>query len=192
MLFLFSLCAPLLGTFFHPIIALLIVGLALFFKTGISTYGITLGIPTIIATLCWIVEQKSTKAARLGRFALNVMLPLACIIIFGLHPVGRNAVAYSLYWLIPPILFFMQHHNTWFKLINSALRITFITHAVGSILWLLIVPTTPIYWLSLIPIVAGERLRLATITSAMLTIIKLIERVKTPKTMHAIRIHNDR
>ncbi len=175
MLFLFSLCAPLVGTFLTPILALFIVGISLLFKNGISVYSITFGIPTIIATTCWIVEYKTTKIAKAAKIFFNVFLPIACIIAFAAHPVGSHAIAYALYWLIPPVLMAINSQNTFLQLLNRALRITFITHALGSIFWLYVLPTTPIYWLALIPVVAIERLCFAGITTAAISLIKMAE-----------------
>jgi hypothetical protein len=41
---------------------------------------------------------------------------------------------------------------------THALTATFIAHAVGSTIWIYSQPTTPAFWLALIPIVALERL----------------------------------
>ncbi len=84
-------------------------------------------------------------------------LPLLAIGLFGLHPVGFKAMMYSLFWLIPTLIgagvgksFFAQ-----------ALGATFTAHAVGSVIWLYTVPMVPADWLSLIPLVAVERLTFA-------------------------------
>jgi hypothetical protein len=61
------------------------------------------------------------------------------------------------------------------KTLNSSLRITFITHAIGSVLWLYAMPSTPIFWLALIPIVALERFCLAGATTAILSAIKVVK-----------------
>ncbi len=174
MLFLFSLCAPLLGTFLTPFLALFVVGISLLFKNGVSVYFITFGIPTLVATICWIVERQNTTPAKVAKILLNVMLPLACIIAFAIHPVGNHAIAYSLYWLIPPMLLFASREGRE-GILNPSIRITFITHALGSILWLYALPTTPIFWLALIPVVAVERFCFASITAIALSLIKIVE-----------------
>ena len=84
-------------------------------------------------------------------------LPLLAMGLFVVHPVGFHAMVYSLYWLIPALVgagfgrsFFVQ-----------ALGATFTAHAVGSVIWLYTVPMTSSDWLSLIPLVAVERLTFA-------------------------------
>jgi hypothetical protein len=173
MLFLFPLCAPIIATVFAPLTALCVVGAALLFKHGASTYGITLGLPTMIATLCWVVEQRTTPLARVARFSLNVVLPLACMVAFGAHAVGGQALAYTLYWLVPPALLGLSNASS---TLNAALRITFITHAVGSVLWLYALPTTPAYWLALIPVVAVERLCFAGVSAGMVALLSMADR----------------
>ncbi len=173
-LFLFSLCAPLLGTFFSPMVAFFVLGTALFFKSGTSLY--TFGIPTIIATMCWFIEQRQGLWAHVARLIFNVVLPIGCMLIFIAHPVGMNAFAYSLYWLIPPVFFFMKHENYFINLCFCALRITFIAHAIGSVLWLYMMATTASFWIALIPTVACERFRLALLTVIIVGILKAVER----------------
>lgn len=203
----FPICVPLAGAAFNPLTALLIVLCALLFKSNTALYSITLGIPTIIATLCWISETQTTRFARIAQFIFNVILPITCMIAFYLHPIGQQAFAYSLYWLIPPGIYALKYLQggcrrqsrrslgedggerwnpakllakpgpTLIKIITPALRITFITHAVGSILWIYTIPTTPGYWTALIPIVALERLCLAGATAGVLFAIKAFEHV---------------
>lgn len=167
--FLFSLCAPLFGSFFSASIALLLVGIALITKHGVSVYAITFGFPTIIATISWLAERGSTKPALALKNILNVIIPLACMGAFIIHPVGQQAWAYTLYWLIPPLLLLVKNNT-----LNAAIRITFITHAVGSMLWVYTVQTTPEFWLALIPIVAFERFCFAITSATMVHGIKFI------------------
>ena len=82
-----------------------------------------------------------------------VAVPLLCMIMFSIHPVGNQAMLYTLYWLIPIILFFIPKQI----LFTHALTATFIAHAVGSVLWLYSKPATPAFWFALIPVVACER-----------------------------------
>lgn len=175
----FSICTPLAGVFFSPIIALFIVTCALACKGGTSLYSITLGIPTLITTLCWSVEYQKKNWANVARFILNVILPISCMVGFFLHPVGRSAFPYTLYWIIPVGIFATKSSAKHFlSELMISLRITFITHAVGSILWLYTVPTTHHYWLALIPLVAIERLFIAGATTGVLYA------VKTTKTLY--------
>lgn len=87
---------------------------------------------------------------------LTVCVPLICMMLFMIHPVGAKAWHYALYWLIPVALFAVRD-----VLWTRALQASFVAHAVGSIIWLYSGSITPEIWLSLIPIVACERLLIA-------------------------------
>lgn len=104
-------------------------------------------IPGFVAGLSWAYPS----------FVLRVALPLTCMILFIAHPVGAQSFAYSLYWLIPVILYFMPQKNTFFTALSS----TFVAHALGAVIWLYALSMTPEVWNSLIPIVAIERLLFA-------------------------------
>ncbi len=89
-----------------------------------------------------------------------------------MHPVGQVAWFYSLYWLIPVMLYALGSRS----LFNESLGATFVQHAVGSVLWLYLVPTTSALWISLIPVVAVERLLCAL---GMVLVVQLVEYLKT-------------
>ncbi len=80
---------------------------------------------------------------------VRLILPIACMILFIAHPVGHVAFAYSLYWLIPVVIYFMPKKSLFLQALGS----TFVAHAVGSVIWLYTVPMTPALWIGLIPIV---------------------------------------
>jgi len=95
-----------------------------------------------------------------GKF-IQAAVPLACMALFMLHPIGSQAWYYSLYWLIPAIALLVPEH-----LFLRSLGATFTAHAIGGIIWLYFIPTTPAFWLALIPIVAFERFLFAAGISA--------------------------
>lgn len=101
-------------------------------------------VPGLCAALYW---QLPSKIYRIG-------LPLLCMILFLAHPVGLAAAPYAFYWFIPMALAFLHARSLWL----DALASTFTAHAIGSVIWLYALPMTPAVWLSLIPIVACERL----------------------------------
>jgi hypothetical protein len=139
---------PLIGAFFSlPVTAFLISSLFVF-KLLMGFSIVTMGLPTFIAACSWAVSSKILD------FLLHVILPLSCMILFIMHPVAGQAFAYSFYWLIPIALYALGNKSTFFR----ALSATFLAHAVGSIIWLYTVPMTSAQWLSLIPVVAVERL----------------------------------
>jgi hypothetical protein len=84
-------------------------------------------------------------------------LPIACMILFWVHPVGGQAWLYSMYWLIP-IVVTVFNMRAFFA---NTLGATFTAHAVGSVIWLYTVPMPADAWLGLIPQVAIERLTCA-------------------------------
>lgn len=93
-----------------------------------------------------------------NRIAVRVVLPLICMALFMAHPVGAQAFVYSLYWIIPVAVHYAHSKNFWL----NACGATFVAHAVGSTMWLYMVPMAPAVWMGLIPVVIVERLAYAT------------------------------
>jgi hypothetical protein len=89
--------------------------------------------------------------------ALNLIVPILAILSFNLNPVGREVWYYSLFWLIPVAAYFYQERS----LIVRALGATFAAHAVGGAIWIWTFHLPKAVWVSLIPIVAMERLMFA-------------------------------
>jgi|SaaInlStandDraft_4_1057021.scaffolds.fasta_scaffold30114_1 hypothetical protein len=128
-----------------------------FFERSFSMYGITFGLPTIAATLCWRLHavKKDTVFKNVLKFVLEVFVPLFCMAIFIIHPGTQGAWFYSLYWLLPPVLYFIGLFKK--QAVCLAFSATFIAHAVGSVLWCYTISMTSAQWLALIPVVAIER-----------------------------------
>ncbi len=84
---------------------------------------------------------------------INFLIPLLAIIAFNLHPIGRSAWQFSLFWLIPIVMEFFREKN----LLARALGATFTAHSVGGALWVWTFGLSKTIWLSLIPVVAIER-----------------------------------
>jgi hypothetical protein len=59
-----------------------------------------------------------------------------------------------------------------------ALSSTFVAHAIGSLMWLYFLPTTPEYWMLLIPRVAIERIVFALAMSLVYCFTKYLSQVK--------------
>ena len=89
--------------------------------------------------------------ARGGKW--NIVVPVLAIAAFNIHPIGRSAWVYSLFWLIPIATYFAREKS----LIARALGATFTAHAVGGALWVWTFGLSKAIWLSLIPVVAIER-----------------------------------
>jgi hypothetical protein len=107
-------------------------------------------IPGFCASLYW---------ARPHNIFINVAIPLICMILFIVHPIGFYAAPYSFYWLIPIVLYFVSSKNLFLHALSS----TFIAHAVGSVIWLYFKPVPMIVatWYMLLPVVAIERIAFA-------------------------------
>lgn len=151
-----ALVAPLMGLFFGAFPAFCILGVLFVLRSFISTVGITLGLPTLFATLSWsLYGTCRDKATRVADFVVHVCLPLICILVFSTHVTGL-ARCYALYWIIPVIGYITRVYSNR-MIFAQALASTFVAHAVGSICWLFLVPMTDMQWVALIPMVAVER-----------------------------------
>jgi len=84
---------------------------------------------------------------------LVALIPLLCMVLFIMHPEGRGAWFYSLYWLIPIATVFIKR-----SLIFNSLGATFTAHAVGSVAFLYAFNLPTETWIALIPIVFLERM----------------------------------
>lgn len=116
------------------------------FKT-VSWSFLALCVPGFCASLYWATQH----------IAIRLLLPILCMGLFVVHPVGGQAFLYSFYWLIPITLYFIPKKS----LFLTALASTFVAHAVGSVIWCYTVPMTTNMWIGLIPIVALERILFA-------------------------------
>jgi hypothetical protein len=146
-----NIVAPLSGAFggiFGSTASFLlrIITYACLFGT-LSVKTFTLGIPSFFASLYWASNHWLVRAG----------IPLLCMTLFWLHPVGFAAGAYALYWIIPVMVHFLSRKY----LLLEALGSTFVAHAVGSVIWLYATPMTANVWRALIPVVAVERLLFA-------------------------------
>lgn len=138
------------------------------FKVVFLTKALTFGIPSACAMLSWAANAQADKLSKLLNFLVNALLPTICMAIFMLHPASSAAWPYALYWLIPIALW--ATHGTHSSLL-LALQSTFIAHAVGSIMWVFLVPMTAHQWLALIPVVAIERFGIALLAAGLQNVI---------------------
>lgn len=139
--------------------ASLIVALRMTYRVGLL--GIPLShlfyhLPGFCASAYWATESKLVR----------LILPLACMVAFVVHPVGSQAAAYSLYWLIPVALYFTKRKTVFLESLGS----TFIAHGVGSVIWLYMFNIPAATWLALIPVVAVERLFFASTMTVVYTV----------------------
>lgn len=124
-------------------------------KMGTGKILVTKGLPTLAAL--WSIQTRSSYwKAKL----INIVVPVAAMIAFVLHPTGAAAYSYTFFWLIPITAELMKSKNN--NLFLDQLIATFVAHAVGSVIWLYTIPTTPATWTSLLTIVPVERIIFAS------------------------------
>lgn len=151
---LFDLFAPVSGAFLGSGIGIIAVAIAqtinLIFhnfqgvdNSSILKFIATLRIlPMIFAV--WYFSKKDQK---------QLVVPLLSILIFNLHPIGRTVWFYSLFWLIPVIVWPFRERFLLLKALGS----TFSAHAVGGAIWIWAFNLPAAVWVSLIPVVILER-----------------------------------
>ncbi|MCD6147819.1 hypothetical protein J7J18_00395 [bacterium] len=122
----------------------------IFLGVRFDTANIIRLFPMMFAAIYFGLE----KSRRSGKLILIV--PLMAILLFVLHPEGRKAWFYSLYWLIPILAYFKKD-----RLILNALGSTFTAHCVGSIAFLYAFNLPAPVWVGLIPVVFVERFSFA-------------------------------
>jgi hypothetical protein len=86
----------------------------------------------------------------------RVVIPLVCMGLFVLNPLGRQAWYYSLFWLIPVAAALWKDN-----LFLRSLGATFTAHAVGSVAFLYAFSIPADVWATLVPITAFERISFA-------------------------------
>ena len=148
----FQFIAPIAGGFLGlaGIAAVFFANLGGFLISGQSLTIFSFGIPSLFAVYYFYKNSQS----KLSQNSIAIAtVPLVCMALFALHPVGSQVWYYSFYWLIPAgaMLLFPG------RLLARSLGSTFTAHAVGTIIFLYAIPTTPALWLALIPVVAFER-----------------------------------
>ena len=147
---LFDMFAPVTGAFLGPILGIasvLTITVGNFFFSGgeFSTGSIIRLFPILFAVYYFAKKDRS-----------NIIVPALAILAFWANPVGREVWYYALFWFIPIAAYFRRD-----ILFVRALGSTFTAHAVGGALWIWFIGLPSSVWISLIPIVAVERLLFA-------------------------------
>ncbi len=145
---LFDFYGPIAGAFVSSIWGLLVVGVMQIANWAWHGFGFDAStiirlFPVLFSVLYFARKSK-----------LMLLVPSIAMLAFWIHPEGRQAWYYALYWLIPILAFFWHEKS----ILLRALGATFTAHAVGSALFLyaLNLPTT--VWVGLIPVVWKERI----------------------------------
>lgn len=163
---LFDFFGPIAGAFLGllpGVIAVLLVQIVNWAIHGFSFQAVAIirFFPVVAATLYF---------ARPSKWFLAI--PGLAIIAFLLHPEGRQAAVFTLYWLIP----FAVHKLGQRFVFAKALAATFIAHSVGGALWIWTLNMKAALWMSLLPVVWKERGLMALgITLAYLAAEKIIQ-----------------
>jgi len=150
---LFQFLGPIAGGFLGAgvgAVSVLLAEVVSFFWLGkaFNMLNVLLLAPMLFATAYFALYSR-------GKFA-GALVSLACMAAFIAHPIGAQAWIYSLYWLIPTIALALPEH-----LFLRSLGSTFTAHSIGSVIWLYAFPSTAVFWLALIPVVAFERFMFA-------------------------------
>lgn len=152
---------PLAGAFCGVVGSVMLFGIRFFMRAALGTLTapfVLQGIPSLAASFYWSVQSRLFKVA----------IPLVCMALFWVHPVGIQAAAYASYWFIPVIIT-VGGFNSVFA---TALASTFVAHGIGSVIWLYSTGLAAEVWLALIPVVAVERFLFASgmvVTHAVIT-----------------------
>lgn len=131
---------------------LLRTGITLFFHKTVSWFLLCAHLPLLGGAGYFAVYRK--RATYKIVFSI---LYVVCMALFASHSVGATVWWYSLLWFIP-LATLISNHESFFL---HALGSTMTNHAIGTLVWLYFSPTTPQFWIQLLPIVCIERLTFA-------------------------------
>lgn len=143
---LFELMAPIGGMFLGPLFG----AVSAFFvrlidiisdRKGFDLLTVIRFLPAMLAAVYFGMRSKK----------IAIVFPV-CIVLFLVHPIGRQAWLYPMIWLIPFVATLGKK-----RLFLNSFGATFTAHAVGSTTFLYAFGLTPQIWLGLIPIVFIER-----------------------------------
>ena len=169
---LFQFFGPVAGAFLGPVVGVFSVLIAEFASKIVNHAAfdlVTLLRLTPMLFAAWYFGTKKSKA--------SFLVPIAAIVLFVAHPVGRQVWYFSLFWTIPIIIKLLPKKYG-DRVFLRSLGATFTAHAVGGAMWNYIVPMTPGAWIALIPIVIYERLLFAAgITVSFVALNTLLDKL---------------
>lgn len=143
--------SPVIGFFTGTVSSGMIFGIRTLLTLCLHNFGLFTSllyhIPTFCGTFYISSQSKISKIA----------IPLLCMFLFIIHPVGNQAYLYTAYWLIPIAIALLNGRSIFIQALGS----TFTTHAVGSVIWLYTYTLNATTWNALISIVWAERLLFA-------------------------------
>ena len=144
---LFDFYGPIAGAFFSSVIGLITVFVMQLINW--AWYGFNFDLITILRFLPMLMAV--IYFSRKTKWIL--LIPGIAMILFWLHPEGRGAWYYALYWTIPFLAYLAPA-----KYISArAIGATFCAHCVGSVAFLYVMGLKSAVWIGLIPVVWKER-----------------------------------
>ncbi|MBI2611443.1 hypothetical protein HYW54_01715 [Candidatus Gottesmanbacteria bacterium] len=147
----FDFIAPTMGAFLGTVPGIISVLIAQLINIGVHggnpNTGQIIRLFPILFAVFYFAKKRS----------INLLIPILAIVAFNLNPIGRSAWQFSLFWLIPIAAHFLRKN-----LFVRSLGATFTAHAIGGAIWVWVFGLTKEIWLSLIPVVAIERLAMAS------------------------------
>ncbi len=152
----FQFFGPVAGAFLGPVagVASVLFAQAIDFVVAgkaIDPVNLLRLLPMLFAAVYFAVFLKKGSLAK-----ASVAIPIICMALFWLHPAGREAWYYALFWTIPLLAKIFSK-----RLFLRSLGATFTAHAIGGAIWAWTVPMTAAQWTMLIPVTATERVLFA-------------------------------
>lgn len=111
-------------------------------------------LPLIFGVWFFALRTRTGSQGKPNKFDnLILLVPLLSILAFNLHPIGRTVWFYSLFWIIPFLVWPFRERF----LLARSLGSTMTAHAVGGAVWIWAFNLPASVWVSLIPVVILER-----------------------------------
>lgn len=180
---LFDFYGPIAGAFFSSAIGLITVFVMQLINW--AWHGFHLDLITLLRFLPMLMAV--IYFSRKTKWIL--LVPGIAMIMFWLHPEGRGAWYYALYWTIP----FLAYLAPSKYMFTRALGATFTAHCIGSVAFLYVMGLKSTVWVSLIPVVWKERVLMAlgitVVFYAMNVLLNLLVK-KTKIELPFVKLHN--
>lgn len=147
----FQFLGPIAAQIFTPlfgVVSVLVVEFSNFFVRGaaLDWLAVVRFFPMVFAAIYF--GTKSKKIA---------LIPVMCMGLFWMHPIGAQAWFYPLFWLIPIVGVYKLKNNLFVRSLGT----TFTAHAVGATAFLYAFQIPAGVWAALVPITFMERVLFA-------------------------------
>lgn len=158
----FTLFLPVLTSFIsaYALVPFLIGKYLVQMWSGIAVGSCTYYLPTMCSTWYAGVDVRWLK--------LGLIFTLMGA--FLMHPTGFQAAPYIFFWVIPAIVTFVPKQYIFAQMLG----VTFVAHAVGTVVWLYQATVSPAVFLLLAPIVLVERCFMASLMTCLYYIMQAV------------------